>query len=252
MPEAKHLYGKTLSVRYTPAADGEAVTAYSLVSARIYGPNAFPTDAQRANIAAGHIEEVTEWALANEEGTGAAYYKLSFAALNDATPESSIRYDKFFVALNFRLVAGGPIAQDTEQLVVYRVDGSTSEITVDAQAVYDIDDEIERNAPNQLWTEAKIDIARNYVLKILRSRGYEKWKLFRLEELNLAVAMFAAYFCANSLGGQGNPVWFEKAKQYREDADRLFEAAVVGFDSDGSDQPEPEEKIQTGAVFWTR
>lgn len=252
MVEAKHLYGKTLSVRYVPAADGEATNAYSLVSARIYGPNGLPTDAQRANTAAGHIEEVTSWELANEEGTGEAYYKLSFTALTDATPTSTTRYDKFYVAINYRLVSGGPIVSDTEQLVVYRVDGSTSQIVVSAQDVYDLDDEIERNAPNDLWTEAKIDIARNYVLKILRGRGYEKWRLFRLEELNLATAMFAAYFCANSLGGQGNPVWFEKAKQYRADATDLFDAAVAGYDIDGNDTPDPEEKIESGSRSFYR
>jgi hypothetical protein len=256
MALVEHVYGRPLAFRYIPLAGDSEYMADSLVSARLYGPNSYPSTEQIEDAgmaSSGHVgARVTSWDFVNEEGTGAAEYVVVFPALTDATPSGGSEYDFFYVALNYRAESGGDILRDVEQILVYRPDGLTSKIRVTAQDVYAIESRIEDFADSVLWTEAKVDAAIEELLSRLEGRGYRKRRLFNLEKLNAAAKRLACAYCCMDLAGEGNQFWMAKATLYRQQADKLFEIAQVGFDSAGNDAPSPDVKVQGGAVTWTR
>jgi hypothetical protein len=251
----KHVYGRSITFRYTPIAENEAFVANSLVSARIYGPNTYPSaeqiaDAGQASI--GHIgARVTSWALVNDEGTGPAEYKIVFPPLVDATP-GNVEFDIFHVALNYLAEAGGPTLQDVEQLTVYRPDGLTSKIRVKAQDVYDLDSKVEKEAESLLWTEGKINAAKKEMEQRLAGRGYELRKTFNLERLNTAAAMLSCSYCCMNLYSSGDESWKVKADLWRGLADKQFDMAQIGYDTSGTDTPDPRATVTTGAVAFLR
>lgn len=234
-----------------PQAAGNEYEAYSLTSARLYAD--YPTDGQRNNVDAGHLDEALTWALVNYEGSGSAEYLLAFDPIVDDDPNSSTEYEKYFVALNYKNSATGADVQDVEQIFVWRPRGATSKIRVSARDVYDLDDEIQHLAPNQLWTEGKINAAIQELVARLKGRRYVKERLFNWEELNPAAVRLAAAYCYYALTGEGNQFLFEKARMWEEKANALFEIAQLGYDSDGDGTPDAKEVVQTGgAVAYLR
>jgi len=252
MALVRHIYGRAITFRYIPIAESEEYVADSLVSARLYGPNAYPSDAQILNTGTGEVSEVLTWALVNEEGTGPAEYKIVFPAIVDATPTNRTDYDVFFVAINYVAEASGATVHDVEQIFVYRPDGLTSKIRVSAQDVYRIESKIEEMAESDIWTEGKIEAAVEELLSRLEGRGYAKRRLFNLEKLNGAAAKLACSYACLDLYSGGDISWKEKANFYREQADSWFEIAKVGIDTAGNDQPDAEQKVASGAVIWMK
>lgn len=242
----KHFFGKAITFRYAPAAGGEPHTAYSLTSARLYED--FPTDAQRADTAAGHVEEVATWTLVNREGTGHDEYEIVFADLEDPDPTSSTDYEKYFVALNYLNEASGAAVQDVEQIFVYRPLGATSKIRVSAEDVYELDGALEAVAPTREFVEQKCTAAINYCIGRLKARGYDPRYLFNLEELNGAAARYALSYCCFALVVDGDSSWLEKGRLWREEADLMFDAAAVGYDKDQGGTPEESETVQKGGA----
>lgn len=256
MARARHVYGRALTFRYIPIANEESYIAYELVSARIYGPNAYPSDSQIEDAAlatTGHLgNRITSWSLVNEEGTGDSEYKIVFDAITDTTPANKTDSDLFYVALNYRAQSGGDILRDVEQVEVFRPDGLTSKIRVSAQDVWDLESNIELLDPQApLWTEAKIEAAIEELLSRLEGRGYSKRRLFNLEKLNAAARRLACSYCCFNLISVGTE-WAEKAKFWREQSDILFEIAKVGLDIAETDTPQPSEKVATGPAIWSR
>lgn len=256
MALVRHLYGRAITLRYTPLAENEGYVAHSLVSARIYGPNSYPSDEQiedAGGASTGHIgSRVTTWTLVNEEGVGDAEYKIVFPAVTDPTPTSRTEYDLYYIALNYRAESGGTTIRDVEQIPVYRPDGLTSKIRVDAEAVYRLERRLEEVAPSPLWIEDKIQAAVDELLGRLEGRGYEKRRLFNLEKLNGAAAMLACAYACLDRYTEGDVSWREKADSWREQSDKWFDIAKVGVDFGGGDMPNVEQKAATGAAIWTR
>lgn len=256
MALVRHLYGRAITFRYIPIAESEEYVAHSLVSARIYGPNSYPSDEQiedAGSLSTGHIgSRVTTWTLVNEEGTGPAEYKITFSAVTDPYPTSRTEYDLYYIALNYRAESGGDVLRDVEQLPMYRPDGLTSKIRVDREAVYRLERRLEEVAPSPLWIEDKIQAAVEELLGRLEGRGYEKRKLFNLEKLNGAAAMLACSYACLDRYVDGDTSWREKAITYRDQSDRWFDIAKVGVDFSGGDMPGVEQKAASGAVIWVR
>lgn len=249
MIDVRHVFGRAISFRYTPMVDGERTTASSLTSARLY--SSYPTTAQIANTASGHLQNVTSWTPTNVEGTGDTEYVIQFTALADPSPTSTEKYETYFVALNYSLDGSADVS-DVEQIFVYREDGATSKIRCSTQDVYDIDQTIEDVALSEMWTQSKVNLAIRHVEQLLKARGYKVGQVFNWEEVSLPTAYLAASMCAWDLAKQGNQVWFEKARLWREDFQLLFDSVKLGYDQDGDDQPDPDESTSGGAVAFVR
>jgi hypothetical protein len=250
MIDVKHVFGRTISFRYTPMVDGEDHSAFSLTSARVY--SSFPTDAQVENTTTGHLDEATSWTAINVEGSGSTEYLIAFDPISDPSPHSTSKFEKYFVALNFVVESGATDIFDVEQLFVWREDGVTSKIRCSTQDVYDIDQTIEDVAPSETWTQGKVNKAIDHYTLLLGARGYKRGQTFDMEKISYPTALLAASMCGWDLAKQGNAIWFEKARQWRADADALFDAVKLGYDQDGDDQPEPDESTSTGAVAFVR
>lgn len=258
MALVRHIYGRDITFRYIPIAGDEEFIAHSLVSARLYGPNTYPSSTQIADegqVSTGHIgDRVVSWEVVNETGTGTPEFVITFPALTDQQPGSQNEFDLFYVALNYRLQDGGPDVFDPapEQVVVYRPDGLTSKIRVSAPEVWALESrlrDLDINPP--LWTEGKIDAAIEEMLERLEGRGYAKRKRFNLEKLNAAARRLACSYCCFDLISRA-PEWEIKAEFWREQAEALFAIARVGYDSSGVDQPSTEEKVETGSKIWVK
>lgn len=246
----KHAFGRTITFRYIPAADGEEFVAYSLVSARIY--DGIPNTTQLAGADGSEIDEVTSWTLVNEEGTGPAEYKLTFSPIADPSLGSTVPYELYYVALNYKAQSGTDTISDWEQLAVYRDDGFTGKIRVSAQSVYDLDSSIEAMAENDLWTEAKIEAAIEDIIATVKAWGYKKRHVYNWEELSAAARRLAASYCARALISTGGESWITKMNEYRQEAQKLLDVAKIGYDAAGGDAPNPEASITTGAVAFLR
>lgn len=254
MALVRHIYGRTITFRYIPLAENEPYDAYQLVSARIYGPNSYPSDAQIANTAAGHVSQATSWTQVNEEGTGPDEFEIVFPAIIDSIPSTKTDYDLFYVAVNFRAESGGPVIYDPtpEQLAVYRPDGLTSKIRVPVDMVYRLDSRLAEVAPSDAWMEDKIQAAIDEILERFEGRGYQLRRMFNLEKLNGSVAMLACFYGCLDRYTEGDTSWKDKADLWRARSDELLAIAKVGFDSAGGDTPSPQETVATGAVIWVK
>lgn len=244
----KHLFGQPLTVLFRPAADDESVSAYSLSSARIY--DEYPSEAQIENTATGHIEEVVSWTV-----SGVNEYRVAFAALADDEPHSSNLYEKYFVVFNYRYASGGEVKFDVEQLFVYRPDSQTDVISASFDDVLKIESRLEDVAPYDasLWLADKIEIAKDEIYAELEARGYKRRLIFENQKLNLSAVRLAASLACSDVAAQGSQFWAEKAKSWKESADRMLEAAMIGIDVSGQDTPEsPDQKKFMGAAYVAR
>lgn len=246
----RHLFGRTITFRYIPAADGEEHIAYSLTSARIYDEK--PTAEQVANTASGHLEAVTSWTLVNREGTGPAEYEIVFSAIADPDPTNAADWEKYYVALNYKAQAGSVEISDCRPCPIYRERGFTSKIRVSAQDVYDMDSAIEDLASSQLWTETKIELAIEDIVSRIEARGYPKDQVFDWEKLNGAAKRLACAYCCFALVNTGGDAWLVKAQLWEERALKMLDAAKFGFDADDDGDADPDSKVQTGAVAFLR
>lgn len=243
----KHLYGRAISFIFRPAVDDEDVSAYSLTSARIYGPNSYPTEAQIKNLSGGEIQAVTSWTA-----TGENEYTIAFNALVDSTPTSPNECDTYTVAVNYKLDSGGADVFDVEQIFVYRPDSATSKIDVTVEDVFALESRLQDVAPSSLWVENKIGVAVEEIVAKLEARGYKKRRVFNWQKLNAAAARKAAALCCSDLASEGSQFWYQKAESWEKSFERMFDSAAIGYDIDGADRPGVDEKRTTGAVYLTR
>lgn len=244
----KHLFGRSISLTFRPAADDEDVTAYALVSARIYGPNPSLTDAQIENTASGHIgSEITSWTP-----TGVGEYTIAIPALVDASPHSAQDFELYKVVFNYTPQSGGATQFDVETIFVYRPDSATTKIDVTKEAVFRLESRIKTLAPSISWVEDKILVAIDEIIAKLEARGYKKRLLFNLQKLNPTVARKATALCCGDLAAQGSQFWATKEEKWEKSCDEMFESAVIGFDTSGADSPTPDMIRETGAVMVMR
>lgn len=245
----KHVFGRAITYRTTLQVDGEDTTAYELVSARLYDEE--PTAEQIADAGSastGHIERVLSWTVVNDEGTGPKEYKTTFAAVSDPDPNSTERYETYFVVMNFRFADGGPVMTNVEQIWIYRPDSSSGKIRVKASDVFALDRALE-NVMDRIDVEALIDAAIEDIVSRLEARGYEKARVFRWEKLNPATRRLALAYCCFALR---TDEWLEKGRMWKEMADLMVDTAKVGFDVGGDDRPSEENKISSGVVGFRR
>lgn len=242
----KHLFGRAISFVFRPAADDEDVSAYSLTSARIYGPGTYPSDGQRANTLTGHIQAVTTWTA-----TGVKEYTITFSALVDATPYAVADYETYFVAVNYKLESGGADVSDVEQIFVYRPDSATSKISVVPDDIFNLESRLS-DVTDVLEIEKKIQVAIDDTIAKLEARGYKKRRIFNWEKLNLSVARCACALMCADLASEGSQFWMAKAERWEKAAETMFESALIGYDITGGDRPGAEEKRFSGAVFVAR
>lgn len=243
----QHLFGRTLTVNFYPQAKDEDVSAYQLVSARIYPANTYPTDAQQENLATGHIGEKTSWQKIALNG-----FKVLFDPIVDATPHTSTEYETYYVVFNYRYESGGEVKFDVEQIFVYRPDSHTSTIEVTAEDVYKLDSRLKVVAPTPLWMEDMIQIAVDDIVAALEGRGYEKKKVFNWQKMNGAATRLAAAYACSDRAGESNQFWMRKAERWETRAWKMYETALIGFDVSGGDRPGVDDKRFTGAVSLVR
>jgi hypothetical protein len=242
----KHVFGRAITFRYSPAAGGEEHIAYSLVSARLYDD--YPNDTQRAGSDGSELDEQTSWTLVNEEGTGAAEYKIVFDQQADPDSTSADDHEKYFVALNYRNENSGAIVADVEQIFLYRPRGSVGKIRVTCEDIYALDGTIEDRAPDREWVQGKIELAIEKIEVLLKARGNDPRQIFNWEELNPAAKRFAAFYCCFSFAQDGSEFWLQKANFWREEAQQIFDTTKVGFDAADDGQPEEKETVAPGGT----
>lgn len=241
----KHVFGRTISFRFSPLAGDEDVPAKALVSARLYTSE--PTSAQKLNNEAGHVNEKTSW---TEEQPGS--YRIDFDAQTDSVPNSNEDYEDFYVVVNFTFETGGPTVFVDEIIHVYRPDALTSKIRVTKEQIYARESKIETVEPRVNFVDQKIADAIVEVDRVLRAKGYSRKRTFNRERMNEAVILLATADCCSDLAGEGNQFWFEKAAMWRKRYETARDSIPIGYDSEGDDRPEPEEQTFSGAIAFVR
>lgn len=247
MSAAEHNYGRAISFKWRPLANDTDVAAYSLVSARLYGPNVEPTQAQKENSAPGHVDEQTTWAAIDK-----GLYEITFDAQVDATPSSANRYDTFYVVVTFTYESGGAEVYDEEILYLYRPDSLTSWIDITVDDIYALEPRLAFVVATNQEVDEQIKLAIEDIIARLKAEGYDKHRLFNLQEFNPCAKRWACSYVCYSLEGEGNPHWATKGKRWEERAEQLYKSTVVGYDLTDNDKPGPTEKRFSGAVAVVR
>ncbi len=243
----RHLFGRSIDFRFMPIADGEDVPAYELVAARIYDEE--PSDGQKANDeTTGMIgDTVTSWVAKTR-----SEFSITFPPLEDEEPHSSEDFKKYYVNVVFRFQAGGPEVFVCEQIFVWRPDALTSKIRVAPADIIAREAKFEDARPTKTWIDKKIEDAIVQVDRELAAKGYSRKRTFNREKLNEAVELLATAFGCLDLAGSGNEIWLEKYKIWNGLYTQAMSSIPVGFDTDGDDRPDPEEKPFSGAVMVER
>lgn len=240
----KAVFGKSIKFSFSPVVDGELVAVNSLVSARIYSDA--PTQAQKENSASGHIQEVTSW---NSEGEGE--YVITFAALTDSDAHNKTPYETYYIVTNFRFESGGAVKFAEEVLHVWRPDSITSRVSVTVQDLMELEPRIDK-----LATLSQISAVIRHAIKRvffdLQGMGYEKARLFDLQDLNTSVKFAALSDIALSLSAAPNDIWFIKSERYNEMYERVLSNTPINYDIDGAGTPSPTDRADVQSVWLVR
>lgn len=242
----RHLYGRTLSVKFFPQAEDEDVDAYELVSARLYPVNTYPSENQQKNLESGDIREETDWTAIADKG-----FRVDFDALTDDEPTSTREYEIYYVVFNYKLEDGGETVFDVEQIQVYRPDSHTTKIEVEPEDIFKLEPRLSEICDAQEIYDA-IEVAIEEVVAMLEALGYPKNRVFNWQKLNLATARKATEKLCDNAASEGNQFWERKARGWEKSFTRHFDSAKVGFDISGQDRPGPEEQVSTGPVYVER
>jgi hypothetical protein len=219
----KHVYGKALDYIFTPQIDGERLTPYELVSARIY--STAPTEAQKTDSAAalgGFVgSAVTSWtSLGDDE------YSIAFASLTDATPHSTEPYDNFYVVISFRFDLGGEVKFVDDIIRVYRPDAWASRVSVSYDDIVEMENRVEN-----LKTEQQVDDfirhSRERVFRKLKRLNIPLGSAYDLSELNDAVKYLTLYHIFREISGAESQFWLTKAQEYKADYEEVFASTPV-------------------------
>lgn len=247
---SKHNYGRAIDFRWRPLADDRNVdVAPTLVGARIYGPDSEPTESQknRSDLTGQAGNEITSWTETDVDERS-----IIFDAVTDASPESTARYNTFFVVVNFKYDAAGPTVYDEEVIFLWRPDSLTSWPRVSAAGVYSLEPRVRYVAESQKWVESQIALAIEELFARLKAEGYAKHRLFNLEDFEPAALRSATAKVCYALEGEGNPHWGEKGTRWEKAFETMYKSVAVGYDLDDDDSPSPEEKRTVGAVAVMR
>jgi hypothetical protein len=245
----RHLFGRDISFYFTPLAENEDSEAYSLTSARLYSSQ--PTSAQLTDHSAalgGFVQSVTTWTAGNEPKEK----KITFSALTDSTPTDTDEYETYYVVVSFKLQAAGPDVIAWEAIFVWRPGAITSRVRVSPSDVYAMESKIEDITDGDSWVTPKIQSALRFVMQKLKSKGYDKRRMFNLDDLNDAVLRKALAYCCMDLAGEDNQFWARKAELYHAEAEDILTQTTVGYDTEGDNVPTANERAELKAVYISR
>lgn len=237
-----HVFGRSLEFSFTPIIDNEPVEVDSLVSARIFLDE--PTDLQLDTPATtGYIQAITTWKKKGLERV------ITFSAIADPSPHSTVDYEQYWVAVNFVMESGGATVFVKEPLYVYRPDAVTSKISTRFDDIYRVEPKLEEHYTiqkiNGFIVEAKKDI-----LRWFKGLKIQLKELGNLYELNDACSYLAAQKACFSLASSQEPIWFTKSDKYEAAYERALNSAQPTAGEDGGTPEQPART--TGMVIMLR
>ncbi len=240
LTHSQHIFGRTIEYGLTILAGDQEIEPDSIVSARLYP--SIPTAAQRADddgSEGGFVGAMkTSWV---SEGSGE--YRIDFDAVTDPNPDADQEFANYYPVVNFRFQPGGPIESLTEAIIVWRPNGLTSRIRVTPQDVFNLEDKI-KALRDEVWVQPKIDAAVRWFFRELKKKGFEKRRVFNLEEAKDAVLNRACAYCCRDLDGQDSQRWGDKMGIYFEESKDALNNVMIGYDVDGDGVLDPDETAQ--------
>lgn len=237
------VFGKSIPLEWSPAVNGKPVAAYSLESARLY--SSMPSQAQIEDSESGHIEEVSTWTALADSHT----YRITFAAVTDASPHSLDPYETYYVVINFKFASGGETKFDRETLYIFRPDSVISKIAVDADRIKERERKV-GDIRSDTEIEKHIDAAKRRIFRYLKGMGIEQRNVFNLQELEDATEEAALASICVDLSGEGNQFWFQKANYYDKRFDEIMKCTKPNVDTSGSDTPDLAESETTAGIAY--
>lgn len=242
------VFGRPIEFSWTPHVNGEPVSVFELVSARIYSDLPAEDQIEDSATLAGAIERVTSWrSESNFEKV------IAFSPLTDEDPHSSSDYESYFIVINFRYASGAPIAFDKETLFVYRPDSFSSKITITPNDLLGVEPDLARAGRSPVQLERMIARAKEDVLLRLEAIDErQRRRLFNLHKLNAAVLYRATALACMSLYKSSAPEWLEKFRDSSKSFEQFFAISKPGYDVTGADDPRPTEHIQNKTVYLQR
>lgn len=241
-----HAYGKDIVHKVRAFAGDEPIAIHSIVNARIYEDA--PTDEQKQDSSAvlGGFTGAAKTAWTTSDPTN-LIYTVTFDALDDLEPLSNLLYDTWHPVVNVRLQASEQVGFLYKPILVWRVMPQFSQMDVDYDDVYAIEDEIQDVFGNTKTT-TKINVAKTRVLNRIRSLGLDR---HRLQEVDLgeAVTYKAAALALWDMSTDENN-YGEKAAKWDELYEAIWSALKPGYDADDDGDVEPEEKATTFKPMW--
>jgi len=242
------VFGRTFTVSFS-ARDGEKTVPVSTLSgARVY--SSAPTNEQIADVgdtlSASVVTEVTSWT----DGLNDNEKLVTFGKITDASPYSTVRYETYYVVINFKYESSGDVCHTVKQVLMYRPDALTSRFGVEADDIYTIESAFE-DVKGAQWLAEKIVLAEELVEKDLQGQGFELRRL-KAEDARNLVIWKTAMLGVNDLSSDSTDVWADKYERHTAEYNRLKKSLPIRYDYDDSGAALPTEIETVRSVSFGR
>lgn len=242
-------FAKAFTFSFTPMAGDEPINASDFVSARIYRnkpstnelldhTNTLATALQYVAAAAGWVVE------------GDFEKQISFSAISDPDPTSTVDYEIYYVVVSFKYDTGGTTVATEIPITVWRPNGISSRLNVSPNDIYALEHKIGQ-IKEVNWVFPKIQKATRRVVRRFQGMGFKRAHM-REEDLRDAVLYLATAYCCRDLSGDGNQFWGQKAADYLKEYEEILGQESIGYDADKDGVLEPREQSSVGAVYLVR
>ena len=205
-------FEKAFAFSFTPMAGDEPVNASTFVSARIYRYKPSTNELQDySNTLATALQYVTDTWISEDDFEK----KISFSAIADPDPTSTVDYEVYYVVVSFKYDTVGTTVATEIPITVWRPNGISSRINVSPEDIYALEHKIGQ-LKEMNWVFPKIQKATRRVIRRLQGMGFKRTRT-REEDLKDAVVYLATAYCCRDLSGDGNQCWGQKADDYTKE-----------------------------------
>lgn len=248
-----YIYGKDIVHQIRPFAgrgfvEGGGVAIAGLVSARIY-PDA-PTEAQIDDTtgALGGFEGAMKTTLTTNDATK-HIYAVTFDAIDDPEPHSSLLYDTWHPVWNVRYQNSEQVQFLYKPILLWRVVPQLSQLDIDENDVYAYAAEFEARL-GATRVQGFITLAQERIFEAIRAKGLDRDRLQEVD-LKLAAEYLAVSYCFRDMKTRNNE-YLEDADHWLEQYSELWKGIKLGYDADDDGDIEPEEGKPTFRTLFVR
>lgn len=227
----RHVFGKSITLSFTPLAGQHPIAIHEILAARIYEFQ--PGDTQvndSLNTGGDFVLGTTTAGDFSQRGD----FEWTISLPEIAPPETKTGgWRRYYYAVNFRYESGGTVIGQWESFVIYYPDAIQTRYAVYPEDLYAMQSKFEdRSRGGDKFAVKKIELAEELLTGHLNGKNLDR-NLIHEEDLRLVLKTWAAALACNDLSSESGDSWEVKALQYEQDVKQLLVNLNVHYDYNG-------------------